>query len=42
MSLEVHRMVEQGAMENSECILCATCADVCPRDVISLVFRKGK
>lgn len=42
MSLEVNRMVNDGKMENAECILCATCADVCPQDVIHLVFQSGK
>ncbi len=42
MSLDVNRMVTEGQMENPECILCAQCADVCPKDVIHLVFQSGK
>ena len=42
MSLDVNGMVNAGSMENSECILCAQCADVCPKDVIHLVFQSGK
>ena len=42
MSLDVNRMVQEGAMENSECILCGTCVDVCPNDVIAYSFSAGK
>ena len=42
MSLDVNGMVNVGRMENPECILCAQCADVCPKDVIQLVFQSGK
>ncbi|MDK2981409.1 MAG: ferredoxin-type protein NapH [Chloroflexota bacterium] len=42
MSLDVNGMVNMGKMENNECILCAQCADVCPKDVIHLVFQSGK
>jgi ferredoxin-type protein NapH len=31
MGLDVNGMVRQGAMENADCILCGTCADVCPK-----------
>jgi ferredoxin-type protein NapH len=41
MSLEVNEMVRGGDMENSECILCGTCADTCPKDVIHMPFRAG-
>lgn len=46
MSLEVNRMVRAGDMEHSECILCGTCADVCPKGVIHagqtrMPFRRG-
>ncbi len=34
MSLEVQQMVQANDMENSECILCATCIDVCPTGTI--------
>lgn len=38
MSLDVQAMVAEGSMTNRECILCAGCADRCPKDVISLRF----
>lgn len=38
MSLEVNAMAKSGNMENSECILCGTCVDVCPKDVIKYSF----
>jgi ferredoxin-type protein NapH len=34
MSLDVNKMVKRGDMENTECILCGTCVDVCPNKVI--------
>jgi ferredoxin-type protein NapH len=42
MSLDVNDMVQQGAMENSECILCGTCIDVCPKNVIHYSFSAGR
>jgi polyferredoxin len=42
MSLDVNGMVQQGAMEQSECVLCGTCVDVCPKDVIHCSFSSGK
>jgi polyferredoxin len=42
MSLDVNSMVQKRAMENSECILCGTCVDVCPKDVIHYSFSAGK
>ena len=42
MSLEVHQMVQSGAMENSECILCGTCVDSCPKQAISYTFSRGR
>jgi ferredoxin len=35
MSLPVHKMVKRGVMENRECILCGTCIDHCPHQVIA-------
>lgn len=34
MSLDVNKMVKEGSMENSECILCYTCKDNCPKNAI--------
>jgi polyferredoxin len=42
MSLDVNGMVQKGAMENSECILCGTCVDGCPQGVIRYSFSAGK
>ena len=42
MSLDVNGMVQRGAMEHSECVLCGTCVDVCPKDVIRYSFSAGK
>lgn len=40
MSLDVNEMVQQGLTEHSECILCGTCADVCPQKVITLSLNR--
>ena len=42
MSLDVNGLVQKGVMEHSECVLCGTCVDVCPKDVIHYSFSKGK
>ncbi len=42
MSLDVNAMVQKGAMENSECILCGSCVDGCPGEAILLTFQSGK
>jgi len=42
MSLDVSQMVGQMQMENSECILCGTCVDVCSSGTISFAFRSKK
>jgi polyferredoxin len=42
MSLDVNEMVRAGDMEHVECILCGTCADTCPRDVIRMPFSAGR
>ncbi|OPY50777.1 MAG: Ferredoxin [Methanosaeta sp. PtaU1.Bin112] len=34
MGLDVVAMVQHGRMENTECILCGVCADVCPQQAI--------
>lgn len=42
MSLDVNGMVQAGAMEHSECILCGSCVDSCPKQVITFGFRNAK
>jgi ferredoxin-type protein NapH len=34
MGLDVNIMVRQGKMENTECILCGICVEVCPKQAI--------
>ena len=38
MGLGVNIMVRQGRMENTECILCGSCVDVCPKQAIRYAF----
>lgn len=40
MSLPVEDMVNESKMENSECILCGSCIDVCKFDAIKYAFYK--
>jgi polyferredoxin len=42
MSLDVNGLVHGGTMEHGECILCGTCVDVCPQDVIRYSFSGGR
>ena len=42
MSLPVEKMALSGKIEHRECILCGTCADVCPKGVISYTFKSYK
>ena len=42
MSLDVNGMVQRGVMEHSECVLCGSCVDTCPKKVIGYSFSKGK
>jgi polyferredoxin len=35
MGLDVNSMVRKGEMDDADCILCAGCADNCPKDAIS-------
>jgi polyferredoxin len=42
MSLDVNGMVQLAAMENSECILCGSCVDGCPKQAIRYTFSSGK
>ena len=41
MSIDVMAMVENGKMENSECILCGRCVDNCKNAAISYSFSRG-
>ncbi len=41
MSLDVNGRVQRGEMENSECILCGSCIDVCPESAITYSFSAG-
>lgn len=41
MSLDVHALVRRGEMEDSECILCGNCIDVCPKDVLHYAFDRN-
>lgn len=38
MSLDVNAMIQDTEMENTECILCGTCIDVCPERVLFYSF----
>jgi len=40
MSLDVKAMVQNGSMENPECILCGTCVDGCHRGAIKYSFGR--
>jgi polyferredoxin len=42
MSLPVEDMVQSNKMEKAECILCGTCIDGCPANVIKYSFATGK
>jgi polyferredoxin len=39
MGLDVEKMLASNKMENSECILCGNCADVCRKKCIKLKFQ---
>lgn len=39
MSLSVHKMVKDNSMASAECILCGSCADHCPKQVIEFGIR---
>ena len=42
MSLDVMEILLENQMENSECVLCGTCIDECPEDVIRYSFSRAK
>jgi ferredoxin-type protein NapH len=41
MSLKVNEMVQAENMENSECILCGSCVDSCPKGTIQYSFSQN-
>lgn len=42
MQLPVTEMVQAGAMRTTECFMCETCVDVCPRKAIEVGFGQAK
>lgn len=40
MSLDVEEMVNKNNMINSECILCGTCKEVCPKQIFTFKYSK--
>ena len=42
MSLDVNQMVRAGNLDADECILCGTCVDGCPNNVIGFSFSSGE
>lgn len=42
MSLDVNGMVREGKMEQSDCILCGSCVDTCPKKVISYAWTEKR
>jgi ferredoxin-type protein NapH len=41
MSIDVKERVQQGRLETRDCILCGSCVDTCPRQVIRYSFSAG-
>ena len=42
MGLDVNGLVRDGDMEHAECVLCGSCVDNCPKQVIRYSFSSGK
>lgn len=38
MSLNVEEMVKNNCMQDTECILCGSCVDICPKNGIRLAW----
>jgi len=41
MQLDVPQMVQAGTMRTTECFMCETCVDVCPRNAIDVGFGRA-
>jgi polyferredoxin len=41
MSLDVTAMVKSGRIEHTECILCGTCADSCPKQAVQYALGRN-
>ncbi|MBI5232420.1 MAG: 4Fe-4S binding protein [Coriobacteriales bacterium] len=41
MQLDVESMVARGDMRETECFMCLTCADICPKKAIRVGFGRG-
>jgi NAD-dependent dihydropyrimidine dehydrogenase PreA subunit len=42
MSLNVMEMVQKQEMNNTECILCGSCVDGCPKKAVKFAFGNPK
>jgi formate hydrogenlyase subunit 6/NADH:ubiquinone oxidoreductase subunit I len=42
MSLDVNAIVQNESMANTECILCGSCVDTCPKNAIKYSFSSLK
>jgi ferredoxin-type protein NapH len=42
MSLPVNELVKAGEISHSECILCASCVDLCPKGIIRFTFKTSR
>ena len=42
MSIDVNYLIHSSSMEHAECILCGTCVDVCPNNVINYSFSSKR
>ena len=42
MSLPIDELIKNGEIGHSECTLCSTCIDSCPKGVIKFAFRRSQ
>jgi NAD-dependent dihydropyrimidine dehydrogenase PreA subunit len=42
MSLDVNGMVRFRTMEHSDCMLCGSCVDACPKGVLRYTFSRNQ